>query len=58
MTFFSALSAVVKGFFRSIWDAMRRRRQDKELVENARREVENVTLKDAVSVSKTQKHLT
>ena len=49
---FGALGAVLKGFFASIWDAMRRRRQDRELVENARRQAEGESLKHAVEASK------
>ena len=52
MTWLAGIGAVFKGFFASIWDAMRRRRKDQELIENARRQAESESLKHAVESSK------
>jgi hypothetical protein len=52
MSFLAGVGAVFKGFFSSIWEAMRRRRKDQELIDNARRQAESESLKHAVEASK------
>lgn len=52
MSWLSAAGVVIKGFFTSIWDAMRRRRQDKERQEAAHRQAENASLKHGIEASK------
>ena len=52
MSWLAGIGAVFKGFFASLWEAMRRKRQDQELVDNARRQAENEGLTYAVEASK------
>ena len=52
MTWLTGIGAIFKGFFASLWDAMRRRRQDQELVDSHRLQSENEGLTYAVEASK------